>query len=776
MRFNKYYLLLSLFLSLLFLVILLWSYLNKIDNKLIESRIRIVEKQATTKIEENIKIRVDAIKLLTKTLQLQKSLDSTKFMNNASIYYKNYNGFQAINWINKSGVIQWVYPYKGNEKAYGEDLHYHPDKNCRTTFLNAERMKEFSITPVIKLLQGGYGVVIYSPVLKKGEIVGYVNGVFNLYTFFNNILKDFNELYSIKISEGGRIYFNNSNEKNVKGYIISEFKLGSDTFDIFMRPRQVRVYHKIRSLLIILLGTLFSFSITLFVWILFKNIDEQKIANEKIYEMYKELHQKQHEFNTVIENNTDGILRVDRTGEIFQANEGFFRITGYDKNDKYPQNILEYTDNGNREILKIKIEKLITHNGTERLFEVEIRRKGGDIAIVEFNIIPIMENSNCNYLWIFARDLTEFYKLKDKTEQKTKMEAMGKVTGKVAHDFNNILTGIIGYSDMIINNPNGADKTIIEYAKNINRAGLSAKNLIKDLLLFSKNQKLNKEVFDLNKLIIEYTNILKGTIKKNISLKLDLDNEECIIDADKTKIESVLLNLITNAIDSIETEGIIKIKTRHKIENDSSYIILTIEDNGKGIPENIINRIYEPFFTTKREGKGTGLGLSIVYGIVMQHNGSISVRSKPNKGTTFEIAIPEFKSFSENNPSISDRKKKEMRKILLVDDDENSLDVITNMLKTLGYDVETADSAYNGLNLYKNNSDRYDLVIADYILPGMNGFEMLKDIQEINPALKAIIVSGYINDTSFLDNNEFVILIKPFTIDELSKVIKNLLK
>ncbi|MCD6246445.1 response regulator, partial [candidate division WOR-3 bacterium] len=421
-------------------------------------------------------------------------------------------------------------------------------------------------------------------------------------------------------------------------------------------------------------------------------------------------------------------------------------------------------------------EKLITHNGTEKLFEMEIRRKGGDIAIVEFNIIPIMENSKCNYLWIFTRDLTEFYKLKDKTEQKTKMEAMGKVTGKVAHDFNNILTGIIGYSDMIINNPNGADKTIIEYAKNINRAGLSAKNLIKDLLLFSKNQKLNKEVFDLNKLIIEYTNILKGTIKKNISLKLDLDNEECIIDADKTKIESVLLNLITNAIDSIETEGIIKIKTRHKIENDSSYIILTVEDNGKGIPENIINRIYEPFFSTKREGKGTGLGLSIVYGIVMQHNGSISVRSKLNKGTTFEIAIPEFKSFSENNPSISDRKKKEMRKILLVDDDENSLDVITNMLKTLGYDVETADSAYNGLNLYKNNSDRYDLVIADYILPGMNGFEMLKDIQEINPALKAIIVSGYINDTSFLDNNEFVILIKPFTIDELSKVIKNLLK
>lgn len=302
-----------------------------------------------------------------------------------------------------------------------------------------------------------------------------------------------------------------------------------------MKPRQVRVYHKMRNLLIILLGILFSFSITLFVWMLFKNIDEQKIANERIYEMYKELHQKQHEFNTVIENNTDGILRVDRTGEIFQANEGFFRITGYDKNDKYPQNILEYTDNGNRERLKIKIEKLITHNGTEKLFEMEIRRKGGDIAIVEFNIIPIMENSNCNYLWIFVRDLTEFYKLKDKTEQKTKMEAMGRVTGKVAHDFNNILTGIIGYSDMIINNPHGADKTIIEYAKNINKAGLSAKNLIKDLLLFSKNQKLNKEVFDLNKLIIEYTNILKGTIKKNISLKLDLDNEECIIDADKTK-------------------------------------------------------------------------------------------------------------------------------------------------------------------------------------------------------------------------------------------------
>ena len=618
-------------------------------------------------------------------------------------------------------------------------------------------------------------MVIYSPVIKSGKIIGYVNGVFNVSYFFNSILKEFSTLYSIKISRGKRTYFSNSKETGKGKYINTKFTMGGDTFYFFIKSLHRGAYHNVRNLLIVLFGVLLSFSITLFVWLLFKNIDEQKTAKNKIYEMYNELKQKQYEINTIIENNPDAIIRIGKDGEIFQVNEEFFRIVGYDKNNKYPGNIFEYTDEVNRDKLKEKIENLVIEKRTEKLFGIEVRRKDGDTAVAELSIIPIVENPECNYLWIFARDLTEFNKLEKKTEQQTKMEAIGNVTGRVAHDFNNVLTGIIGYSDMIINTEK-ADGTLVEYARNIKKAGLIAKNLIKDLLQFSRKQKLNKEVFDLNKLIIEYVNILKGSVKKDILIKLKLDNEQCIISADKNKIESVLLNLITNAIDSIERKGIIQIKTGHKIADDNSYVVLTIEDNGKGIPDDITNRIFEPFFTTKEEGKGTGLGLSIVYGIIDQHNGDISVKSKLNEGTVFEIVLPEVKTDPEKNPSISDRVEKGTGKILLVDNDKKSLDVINNMLKVLGYNVEPTDSPRDALDIYKNAPDKYDLVVADYMMPDINGLEMLKMMRKINPVLKATIISGYIDDNSFLDNNEFVILMKPFTMEELSRIIKKLLK
>ncbi|NIA23677.1 MAG: response regulator, partial [Proteobacteria bacterium] len=566
-----------------------------------------------------------------------------------------------------------------------------------------------------------------------------------------------------------------SKETGKGKYINTKFTMGGDTFYFFIKSLHRGAYHNVRNLLIVLFGVLLSFSITLFVWLLFKNIDEQKTAKNKIYEMYNELKQKQYEINTIIENNPDAIIRIGKDGEIFQVNEEFFRIVGYDKNNKYPGNIFEYTDEVNRDKLKEKIENLVIEKRTEKLFGIEVRRKDGDTAVAELSIIPIVENPECNYLWIFARDLTEFNKLEKKTEQQTKMEAIGNVTGRVAHDFNNVLTGIIGYSDMIINTEK-ADGTLVEYARNIKKAGLIAKNLIKDLLQFSRKQKLNKEVFDLNKLIIEYVNILKGSVKKDILIKLKLDNEQCIISADKNKIESVLLNLITNAIDSIERKGIIQIKTGHKIADDNSYVVLTIEDNGKGIPDDITNRIFEPFFTTKEEGKGTGLGLSIVYGIIDQHNGDISVKSKLNEGTVFEIVLPEVKTDPEKNPSISDRVEKGTGKILLVDNDKKSLDVINNMLKVLGYNVEPTDSPRDALDIYKNAPDKYDLVVADYMMPDINGLEMLKMMRKINPVLKATIISGYIDDNSFLDNNEFVILMKPFTMEELSRIIKKLLK
>ena len=772
MKINKSLFLIVLFVFLLSSAILLWKYFERLDKHIIQSEAEIIEKQAITKIEENFKIRKDVVKLFTQQVQLMGAFDSAKFINNAKIYYENYPGFQAINWINKKGIIQWVYPIKGNLKAYGKDLHFHPDEKCRNSFLTAERTEKLKITPIIKLLQGGYGVVIYSPVIKNGKITGYINGVFNVNKFFKTVLDDYSAMYKFKIYNKNTIFYGDLNDSTGHYFFPIKFKLGNNEFFFALENQPKTGYRNYRNLLILFLGILFSISITLFFWLLLRNVEAQKNTTEKIYNMYRELHNKQYEINTIIDNNPDGIVRIDTNGDISQVNIEFLKIHGYKFDDNYPKNIYKYTEKGSKEKLESAIRGIIKLKHSKKFFEITTLTKDKKCVFLELNIIPVIEDSGCNYIWIFARDLTEFNKLKEKAEQQTKMEAIGKVASVIAHDFNNILTGIIGYADMIINDKKQSEKTK-NYAANIKKSGLMAKEFTKDLLQFSRKELLNKTVFDLNKMIEDQSGILKNSLKNGVSLKFSLDKKPCIVNADRVKMERVLMNLVINANDAIEGEGHITIGTSHKVTDNGNFVVLKVKDNGSGIPKNIINKIFEPFFSTKEAGKGTGLGLSIVYGSVKQHKGDISVSSEEGKGTVFEIVLPEegAQKITEEFKPVSEHSIEGKEKILLVDDDMESLNVIGKMLEGLDYSVKKVSSPEDALVIYKKHFEEYNIVIADYIMPNMNGLELLNTMEKINPAIKAVVISGFIDDTSFLDNKRFPILMKPFTIGELSQIL-----
>jgi signal transduction histidine kinase/FixJ family two-component response regulator len=335
-----------------------------------------------------------------------------------------------------------------------------------------------------------------------------------------------------------------------------------------------------------------------------------------------------------------------------------------------------------------------------------------------------------------------------------KMEVLGRLTGGIAHDFNNILTVILTYSNLLLKRipQNSPD---FKKISNINDAGIRARDLVKQLLAFSRKQKMEKSPVDINQIINSFINMIERTIGVYIEVKCDLQENVWKTFIDKIQFEQVIMNLAVNAKDAMPNGGTLTISTKNitkeqvKLFNRSEmklkdYIQIDISDTGFGIKPEIISNIFDPFFTTKEQGKGTGLGLSTVYGIIKQMDGNIYVRSEIGKGTTFTIYLPKTEKMVEE---IYIQQKTAINKgneTILVVDDEKEIEIcIGTILLEEGYTVINTSSAKEAISLYEKES--VDLVLTDMVMPEMSGRKLINMLQKINPDLKFLFMSGYIN-------------------------------
>ncbi len=372
--------------------------------------------------------------------------------------------------------------------------------------------------------------------------------------------------------------------------------------------------------------------------------------------------------------------------------------------------------------------------------------------------------------------------------QVNKIDTLGKLAGGIAHDFNNMLTPIIGNAqimemDLPMNHPNR------KWIQEIIKASDCARGLTRQLLAFARKQVLDIKPLNLNKMIQWYENLLNRTIRENITIQTHLQPNLENIEADEGQMEQILLNLAINSQDAMPEGGLLTIETSSVTVDDffirihpefspGDYVVLKISDTGCGIPQNIIEHIYDPLFTTKEKGKGTGLGLSTVYGIVRQHRGYIQVESEIGKGTTFTIHFPIKPEPNQSIPDListsSDTAGNET--ILVVEDDERVMDIMVNILEKKGYNVL---HALNGKEAMLNFSGhKIDLLVSDLIMPGINGKILSLKFKELQPELRTVFVSGYSNSVhgmhNFLDKyDEFIQ--KPFDIDDFLTVIRNVL-
>ncbi|MBF0288444.1 MAG: response regulator [SAR324 cluster bacterium] len=372
--------------------------------------------------------------------------------------------------------------------------------------------------------------------------------------------------------------------------------------------------------------------------------------------------------------------------------------------------------------------------------------------------------------------------------QAQKMEALGVLAGGIAHEFNNLLFAISGYSEMI--REDAAENSIIlDNVEQIIKAGKRAKDLVQQILTFSRRSETTYKPVEVGALIKEALKLMRSTLPTTIDIQQEISIDEHVVLADPTQIHQIIMNLCSNASHAMMTKGgILKITlerikispdfaTWHEIQ-EGTYVKLGITDTGCGMDAEVADHIFEPFFTTKSPGQGTGMGLSVVHGSVKSHNGAITVQSKPEKGTTIEIFLPEIDSPVLPELSTSDSVLQGQESVLLVDDEQILVDMLEQKLTRIGYHVTATTNSQEALNYFQEKPNQFDLVITDQTMPNISGSQLAKQIISINPNIPIILITGYSETLSPEQAKSMGVrnyIIKPIDFSELGTLIRNIL-
>jgi signal transduction histidine kinase/CheY-like chemotaxis protein len=388
--------------------------------------------------------------------------------------------------------------------------------------------------------------------------------------------------------------------------------------------------------------------------------------------------------------------------------------------------------------------------------------------------------------------LQELRETQDQLLQAQKMEAVGRLAGGVAHDFNNLLTAISGYAELL-----SCDDSLSERAHDdvdqVRKAADQAAALTRQLLAFSRRQPLQPVVMDLNKIVVDMEAMLRRLISEDIELVTVLGENACQTKVDPGQLEQVIINLAVNARDAMPEGGRLTIATREVTLDEracaaihdarpGSFVCLSIEDTGSGIEREVIDQIFEPFFSTKGPTKGTGLGLAVVYGIIRQHGGWINVYSEPNQGTAFKVYLPSVGSTqsvaaegaAEGAPEAA---RGEGQRILLVEDEEAVRNLASRALRENGYDVFEAGAYEEAIELFERENGQFDLIFSDVVLPDKSGIRLIDDLLSRRPDLQVLVSSGYTDQKSqwpIIQEKGLRFLQKPYSIVDLLGTVDEL--
>ena len=495
-------------------------------------------------------------------------------------------------------------------------------------------------------------------------------------------------------------------------------------------------------------------------------------------------------YHRMLEAYPDPTLVCDMQGRVLGFNPSFTHVFSWELGELFEKNINYFIPEDNWPETKIMLNKALAG---EKFSNIESRGFTKDKKIIPVSISggPFRDrNGKTSGIIITLRDVREKMQIEDQLIQAQKMEAIGTLAGGIAHDFNNILFPIIGFTEMTMDDvaEGSAARTNLE---EVLKAAKRARRLIHQILSFSRQTYQEKMPIQIQPVLKETLDFLRASLPSTIVIQQNIDKTNGTINADATQIHQVMMNLCTNAYQAMQESGGILEVTLKDVEisfddlppnldlNPGKYLRLSVSDSGRGINPELIERIFDPYFSTKETGEGTGLGLSTVQGIVKNHGGYIIVDSKPEKGTTFHIYLPVFGITEITRPTNnSESTPKGTERILLVDDEEQNVRMAQQMLTTLGYDVEARTSSVEALELFRSKSKEFDLVITDQTMPNMTGIRLAQKLISIRPEIPIILCTG-LSEMITEENAKIFGLkkcvIKPVLRSEMAKTIRQVL-
>ena len=524
-----------------------------------------------------------------------------------------------------------------------------------------------------------------------------------------------------------------------------------------------------------------------------RDITESKRADEA-------LHQSEEKYRAIIENMEEGYIEVDLKGRLTFFNEAAMNFLGYSREETMGMHYKNYTDEENARRIFEAYSGVYKTGVPLPLFEWEVIRKDGARRTVEGSASLIADAGGrpVGFRGLF-RDTTDRKHLQDEHEhlqerlnRAEKMEALGTLAGGVAHDINNVLGVLVGYSELLLERIEEGN-SLRSYASNIMNSSLKAGAIIQDLLTLARRGVAVSEVINLNKVITDYIEAPEFEKLKayhpHVIFKNDLEEVLPNIKGSPVHLEKTIMNLVSNASEAISGQGEVIIRTRrcyidkpirgYDDVREGYYVVLTVSDNGRGISVADIKKIFEPFYTKKVMGRsGTGLGLAVVWGTVKDHDGYIDVQSEDGKGSTFTIYLPatrEEEVAGDKQKASPEQYMGKGETILVVDDVKEQREVATSMLTRLGYRVESVSSGEEATAFLKTHA--IDLLLLDMIMdPGIDGLETYQRVLAINPKQKAIIVSGFsetdrVHAAQALGAGSYVR--KPYIMEKLGLAVKN---
>ena len=757
-----------------------WQLIAEHRADLLRLQTDVTARQSAQRLEEYLQTRLKLVDQIRKEWLAGEPPKREDFLVRSLALQEEFAGYQAVSWIDPEGILRWVVPREPNISAENRDLHEHPF--AAQTFLAAERTRKVHMTPPLTLWQGGLGFATYHPLVRDGELEGYINGVFRIRPLVEECLRsDTLEHLALRIRfDGQEIYSNNLvlTSRNQRFSAAQEIRILDQKWTVSMAPSLALLPTRIQLLQSALLGLgLLLAAVT--AWMYWLQIRRQQ-----------QLLESESKYRTLFEGSLDTIFISTPDGRLLDINDAGVALFDGAHREELQEASLPHRLFARAQDFDDLADQLRSRGFVKSLpVELVTLQDEPISALVSATVVRGSDGSIEAHHGII-HDTSEERRLQDQVIRMQKMESLGILAGGIAHDFNNLMGSVAGHASLLRIK---ADAELDHHAELIEKSVRRGKALTDQLLAFARGGSGRREGVDLNETLDETLRILSRTLDRSIEISRFLAPDLPLVEGDPGQLQQVVMNLCLNAREAMPEGGALTVETalapappeatprsdrEDQDPTSTNFLRLVVRDTGQGIDAELRDRIFEPFVSTKEGGRGTGLGLAVVYGIVAQHRGYVTVESRPGKGSAFFVYLPASRrvALPERKPEAAPSRGSEQ--ILIVDDDEDLLLVLRESLENHGYSVIHAEDGEKAVSRFRDNLGRIDLVILDMIMPRMGGKQAFEEIRSLDPAAKILLTTGYAGhqDTvALMDQGARGCLQKPFGAPELLSAVRKTL-